>query len=77
MHKTMTDLKCLELGIMPDHVFRQQDPFASMSENERRLTCRKYRKVKRKLKKKLGKTPSRIQVMLEIRQQVWVELINQ
>ena len=69
------DLECLDLGIVPvsDRSFLQ---FKGMSEEDIRAAKRKYRKIKRKLKKKLGRTPSRWDIIHHLRAKAWSKLFN-
>jgi hypothetical protein len=69
------DLECLELGIIPvsDRSFLQ---FKGMPEDDIRIAKRKYRKLKRKLKKRLGRFPSRWDVIHHLRSAAWAKLFN-
>jgi len=69
------DLECLERGIIPisDRSFLQ---FKGMSEEDIRASKRKYRKIRRKLKKKLGRTPSRWDITHHLRTKAWAKLFN-
>jgi len=69
------DLACLEIGIAPvsDRSFLQ---FKGMSEDEIHTAKRKYRKIRRKLKKKLGRNPGRWDIIHHLRAQAWAKLFN-
>lgn len=69
------DLACLEMGIVPvsDREYLQ---FKGMSEDEIRIAKRKYRKVRRKLKKKLRRNPGRWDIIHHLRSQAWAKLFN-
>jgi len=69
------DLECLEIGIVPvsDQAFLQ---FKGVPEDEARVAKRKYRKIKRKLKKRLGRTPSRWDIIHHLRTRAWAKLFN-
>ena len=71
---TMVDLRCLEIGIIP-----LSSPgfllFKGMSPDEIRVAKRKYRKLKRKLKKKLHRNPSIYDIKHHLREAAWSEII--
>ena len=69
------DLQCLELGIAP-----VSDPeylnFNGMTSEEIHTAKRKYRKIRRRLKKKLGRNPGRWDIIHHLRTQAWANFFN-
>jgi len=76
VHKLLTDIKCLDLGILPEDIFVGAEPFANISADEKRVMCRKFRKLRRKLQKKTTRRVTRRDVMHEIQMQAWLELVE-
>lgn len=71
----MVDLQCLEMGIFPLSM-PDQSSFKGMPPDELRISRRKYRKLRRKLKKKLHRNPSIYDIRHYLREKVWSQLLN-
>ena len=75
-HKLLFEMRCLELGILPAHIFHEKgsNSFDGIDEATSRKMRRKYRKLRRKLQKKSERKVKHSDVFHQIRMEVWAKL---
>jgi len=73
--KILVDLHCLEMGILPISSSGYLS-FKGMSDKDAHIAKRKYRKLRRKLKKKLNRNPSIYDINHHVREKIWDQFFN-
>ena len=74
-HKILFEMKCLELGILPEHILQKEtDAFEGISAEDRRKMCRKFRKLRRNLQKRTKRKIRAWDVFHQIKMKLWEEL---
>ena len=73
-HRILFEMRCLELGIMPQHVFKDEIAWNKIDEDAARKMRRKFRKLRRKLQKKSKRKVKHADVFHQIKMEVWSKM---
>ena len=74
LHRLLFEMRCLELGILPEHIFKDEIAWNTIDENDARKMRRKYRKLRRKLQKKSKRKVKHNDVFHQIKMEVWSKM---